>query len=107
MTPADAQRRIAGLRAQVARHDEIYHRRAQPEISDFDYDQLKRELTESEAQLASTDSPTQHVGDDRAQDFKEVANRQKMLIPEPSTCVAFFGSAASGFAAYRRRTKSA
>jgi DNA ligase (NAD+) len=39
MTPADAQRCIVELRAQVARHDEIYHRRAQPEISDFDYDQ--------------------------------------------------------------------
>src|ERR1035437_7513767 len=82
MTPVSAQRRIADLRAQVARHDELYYRRSQPEISDFDYDQLKRALADLEAQFpqfASAESPTQRVGDDRAQGFKEVAHRQKML----------------------------
>jgi DNA ligase (NAD+) len=82
MTLAEAQRRIAGLRSQVARHDELYYRSSQPELSDFDYDQLKRELADLEAQFpqfASADSPTQRVGDDRAQGFREVAHRQKML----------------------------
>jgi len=43
---------------------------------------LKRELADLESQFpqfASADSPTQHVGDDRVQGFKEVAHRQKML----------------------------
>ena len=40
MTPADAKVKIADLRTQVAHHDELYHRRAQPEITDFDYDRL-------------------------------------------------------------------
>ena len=44
MTPAEAKSKIAQLRAEVARHDELYHRRALQEISDFDYDQLKRAL---------------------------------------------------------------
>jgi len=82
MTPAEAQAKIAELRAEVARHDELYHRRATPEISDFDYDQLKRRLADLEAEFplfASADSPTQKVGDDRVQGFKEVAHRQKML----------------------------
>lgn len=82
MTPAEAQQRIAELRAVVARHDERYYRQAKPEISDFEYDELKRELADLEArfpQFASADSPTQKVGDDRAQGFKEVAHRQKML----------------------------
>jgi DNA ligase (NAD+) len=82
MSPSEAQSRIAHLRAEVARHDELYHRRATPEISDFEYDQLKRELADLEAQFplfASADSPTQRVGDDRVQGFKEVAHRQKML----------------------------
>src|ERR1043165_7717849 len=82
MTPAEAQNKIAELRAEVARHDELYHRRATPEISDFDYDQLKRSLADLEGrfpEFASADSPTQKVGDDRVQGFQEVAHRQKML----------------------------
>jgi DNA ligase (NAD+) len=82
MTPAEAQPRIVALRAEVARHDERYYRQAQPEISDFVYDQLKRELADLEArfpQFASAESPTQKVGDDRAQGFKEVAHRQRMI----------------------------
>ena len=82
MTPAEAKSKIAQLRAEVARHDELYHRRALQEISDFDYDQLKRALAELELEFpefASADSPTQRVGDDRVQGFKEVAHRQKML----------------------------
>ena len=82
MTPDDAQKRIAVLRAEIARHDERYYRQAQPEISDFDYDTLKRELVELEAawpQFATPDSPTQRVGDDRVQGFREVEHLQKML----------------------------
>ena len=82
MTPAEAQQRIAALRTELGRHDELYHRRAQPEISDFEYDRLKQELATLEGawpQFASADSPTQRVGDDRVQGFKEVAHRQRMM----------------------------
>ncbi len=82
MTPTEAKKRIAGLREQVAGHDERYYRQARPEISDFAYDELKRELADLEAQFpqfASTASPTQRVGDDRAQGFQQMAHRQKML----------------------------
>ncbi|HTL67615.1 MAG TPA: NAD-dependent DNA ligase LigA [Lacunisphaera sp.] len=82
MTPPEAQQRIARLREQVAHHDELYYRQARPEITDFDYDALKRELADLEAkfpEFARADSPTQQVGDDRVQGFKEVAHRQKML----------------------------
>ena len=82
MTPAQAQQRIADLRVQLARADERYYRQAQPEMSDFEYDQAKEALAELEGkfpQFAAPDSPTQRVGDDRVQGFKEVAHRQKML----------------------------
>ncbi len=82
MTPAQAQARIAELRAAVARHDELYYRQAAPEISDHDYDGQKRELAgleESFPQFARDDSPTQQVGDDRAPGFQEVAHRQRMM----------------------------
>jgi DNA ligase (NAD+) len=82
MTPAEAKQRIADLRAQVTKHDELYYRHARPEVTDFEYDALKHELAGLEAQFpqfATADSPTQKVGDDRLQGFKEVAHRQKML----------------------------
>jgi len=82
MTPVKAQQRIADLRVQLARADELYYKRAKPELSDFEYDSGKRELAELEEkfpQFTAADSPTQRVGDDRVQGFKEVAHRQKML----------------------------
>jgi DNA ligase (NAD+) len=44
MTPAEASPRISALRTTLAHHDELYYRRAKPEITDFDYDLLKAEL---------------------------------------------------------------
>jgi DNA ligase (NAD+) len=82
MTPAEAKKRISDLRSQVASHDELYYRKATPEVTDFVYDALKNELADLEKQFpefASADSPTQKIGDDRIQGFKEVAHRQKML----------------------------
>ncbi len=81
MTAAEARERIAGLRAEVARHDELYYRRARPEISDFEYDRLKRELADLEARfprLQAADSPTQRVGDDRLAGFAVYRHRLPM-----------------------------
>ena len=81
MTPAEAQERVAQFRAQVARHDELYYRQARPEIMDFEYDQLKRELADLEArfpEFRETDSPTTRVGDDRLEGFVTYRHRQPM-----------------------------
>jgi DNA ligase (NAD+) len=84
MKVVEAQKRIAELRAQVARHDELYYRRAVPEISDFDYDRLKRELADLEARFpdaakaAGAESPTTRVGDDRLEGFATYRHRQPM-----------------------------
>src|SRR5687768_9029311 len=84
MSPAEAQKRIAELRAEVARHDELYHRRAKPEITDFDYDKLREELEGIErlfpeaASAMGIESPTQRVGDDRTEGFARVKHRQGM-----------------------------
>ena len=84
MTPAEAQQRIAALRTQLGRHDELYYRRAQPEISDFDYDRLKEELAALErefpasAAAAGAETPTARVGDDRTEGFARVKHRQAM-----------------------------
>lgn len=81
MTPAEAKKRIAELRAEVSRHADLYHRQAKPEIPDRDYDRLERELADLEKQFpqfARKESPTKQVGDDRLEGFATYRHRQPM-----------------------------
>ncbi len=82
MTSDEARLRIKALRDEINRHDEQYYRDASPEIADFDYDQLKRELADLEdahPELADADSPTAHVGDDRIEGFQTVHHIERMM----------------------------
>ncbi len=80
-TPSEVTSRIARLRAEVAAHDERYYREARPLITDFDYDQLKRELAAleaahpAEAASLGAASPVRRVGDDRSEGFARVKHR--------------------------------
>jgi len=84
MDAAQAQRRIAEWRAEVASHDELYYRQAKPVATDQDYDRLKRKLADLEAQFpaaaraAGEVSPTDRIGDDRAEGFQVYRHRQPM-----------------------------
>ena len=84
MSPSEAKERIAALRSEVALHDERYYRRARPEVSDQEYDRIKRELGKLEQQFpeaagaAGADTPTSRVGDDRAEGFQTYRHRQAM-----------------------------
>ena len=81
MTPTEAKKRIAELRAEVSRHAELYYRQAKPEISDREYDKLERELAGLEKefpQFAQKVSPTKKVGDDRLEGFSTYRHRQPM-----------------------------
>src|SRR5882762_4357107 len=81
MTLAETKKRIAELRAEVARHAELYYRQAKSEIADQDYDKLERELKELEKrfpQFATKESPTVKVGDDRLEGFSTYRHRQPM-----------------------------
>jgi len=82
MSAPNPEQRISELREIIAQHDELYYRQAEPEISDQDYDALKRELADLEAEnplLALMDSPTQQVGDDRSEGFQSYAHRERMM----------------------------
>jgi len=73
--------RAATLRAEIARHEELYRKKDRPEIGDFEFDQLKRELTELEQEfpeLLTADSPTQQIGDDRTEGFVRTKHRVAM-----------------------------
>ena len=74
--------RIEQLRAELHRHNYQYYVLNQPEISDMEFDQLMHELQDLEArhpELFDANSPTQRVGSDLNQDFKQVVHKRPML----------------------------
>lgn len=53
------------LRSEIERHNDLYYQKAEPEISDFEFDQLLEKLKALESErpeLVTPDSPTQRVG---------------------------------------------
>jgi len=80
--PSEAQKRAEKLRETIRYHDKKYYDEAQPEITDFEYDRLYRELKGLEEEypsLRSKDSPTQKVSESTGKHFKTVAHRVPML----------------------------
>ncbi|MBU6235520.1 MAG: NAD-dependent DNA ligase LigA, partial [Alphaproteobacteria bacterium] len=74
--------RYAWLVQEIQRHDALYHQQDNPEISDAEYDALRRELEAMEAEnplFASAKSPTRKVGAKAASGFKKVRHRVPML----------------------------
>ena len=77
-----ARDRVEQLRAEILRHNHLYHAQHSPEISDADFDALFAELQRLEAdfpELASSDSPTQTVGAPPGRTFAVVEHRRRML----------------------------
>ena len=65
MADRQTEERVARLRAEIAEHNRRYHELDAPTISDFEYDELVRELAALEEQfpeLITPESPTQQVG---------------------------------------------
>ncbi|MBI1291014.1 NAD-dependent DNA ligase LigA [bacterium] len=82
MADQQSRERAEQLRREIEKHNDLYYRAAAPEISDFDYDQLVKELEAIEAahpEWAPADSPTRQVGDDSLEHFTQVAHQVPML----------------------------
>lgn len=65
MTTAEVATELAGLAAEIARHDALYHGQDNPELTDADYDRLvarNRQLEAAYPELIRADSPTMRVG---------------------------------------------
>jgi DNA ligase (NAD+) len=76
------EKEIEKLRAEIRHHEHRYYVLSDPEISDFEFDQLMRRLQELEAQhpeLVTPDSPTQRVGGQPAEEFPKVRHSVPML----------------------------
>ncbi len=80
--PAEARARIAELRAEINFHNRQYYVYDDPRIPDAEFDRLMRELQALEArypELVTADSPTQRVGGELQEGFREVVHRLPML----------------------------
>ena len=91
MKAADICQKIKALHRAIAEYDEQYYRQSEPIISDSQYDRLKQELAQLEKDhpdLASKDSPTQGVGDDRIEGFTAWQHRAPMLSLENTYSLA-------------------
>jgi DNA ligase (NAD+) len=76
------QEEIERLRAEIRRHDVLYHRDDAPEITDSQYDALVRRLLALEHEhpaLVTPDSPSQRVGATPQGPFAPVTHRRPML----------------------------
>ena len=82
LSAGEAADEIEGLRAEIRRHDYLYHVEARPEIADEEYDRLFRRLQAFEGahpDLITTDSPTQRVGGEPRPQFESVVHMAPML----------------------------
>lgn len=78
----EAKKRIKKLRQEIQFHEKKYYVDNQPQISDYEFDLLVRELEKLEErfpELITPESPTQRVGEKPLQGFASVEHRVPML----------------------------
>lgn len=78
----ETQTKILQLREALHKHNYNYYVLNTPEISDFEFDQMMRELQDLEAahpEFYDPNSPTQRVGSDINHEFVQVAHKYPML----------------------------
>ena len=86
------EKKLSELRKTLRRHDELYYKQAKPEISDQEYDRLRREFDElsseldplglfsvEENEVHEDGVYPAHVGDDRLEAFESHNHAEMML----------------------------
>lgn len=82
MVSRDIILRVKRLRDELNRHNHLYYVLAKPEISDFEYDSMLKDLEALEKkypELQDQSSPTLRVGSDISKGFKQVKHKYPML----------------------------
>lgn len=82
MTHSEAAIEIARMVGELNRHNYLYYVKAEPQISDYEFDMLLEKLIALEKQypdLMQADSPSQRVGGAITQQFESVQHNYPML----------------------------
>jgi DNA ligase (NAD+) len=82
LTRDQAREELAALAAEITRHDRLYYQSDAPEITDAEYDRLRRRNQAIEARfpdLVRPDSPSHRIGAPPVADFGKVRHRVPML----------------------------
>ncbi|KNY16082.1 NAD-dependent DNA ligase LigA [Shinella sp. SUS2] len=82
LSEEEAAAELAFLAAEIARNDDLYHGQDAPEISDADYDALKRRNEAIEARfpaLVRDDSPSRRIGSAPLPTFAPITHSRPML----------------------------
>ena len=77
----NARQKAENLREQIIYHNDRYYNQDSPEINDYEYDMLLKELEEIESEfpeLITPDSPTQKVGGQAGEKFSPVEHTVPM-----------------------------
>ena len=80
--PESLKKRVSELRAELKHHAELYYVQDSPEISDFEYDSILKELTlleEKHPELITSDSPTKRIGGVPREGFQKVTHVEPMM----------------------------
>lgn len=81
MNLSEAKQRAEALRKEIEYHNDLYYNQDSPEIDDFTYDKMLRELENIETrfpELITPDSPTLRVGGSAGEKFSPVTHEVKM-----------------------------
>ncbi|MGN0953929.1 NAD-dependent DNA ligase LigA [Dialister sp.] len=82
MVPEEIRQKVQELRKEIRHHSYLYYVKDAPEITDYEFDHLYRELVDLEKEypeIVTPDSPTQRVGGKASDDFGKVRFRKPML----------------------------
>ena len=82
MTSTEARERIRELTEKLHHHNYLYYMLSAPEITDYEFDMLLKELQELEAaypEFAFPNSPAKRVGGDISSEFPTVKHKYPML----------------------------